>query len=623
MRGGYAGSIMYVDLTNRTVTRERLPEDYVHRFIGGAGINSRLLWDLVDPRVDAFSPDNALIFGTGPFVGTIIPGSSKSNVTAKSPHKKFQGLSGHGLFGMLKFTGHDHLIITGKASKPIYLKILNNQVEFCDASHLWGRDVWETTDAVWAEVGDSFMVSAIGPAGENLVKDASIITNKYATFARTGMGAVMGSKNLKAIAMYGTRPVKVADPKRLTKLINEVYKELTSHPNFLDWRKYGTLISLETFARMGIYAAKNYQKAYGKNLLKTFNYETFLSIKEGDVACLGCPVGCKHHLKLIEDGEELSVSISCLNAVLQSFGTFCLVKGWQNVVRCAAKAARMGLDLFSVGNLISFAMELYQRGIIDSKDTNGLELNWGDTEVVLELLEQIGRRRGFGNILADGLIEAPKHIARNAEEYAMQSKGLGLIYDPRIRLESTEIFSQFSNVRGHASNVSITMVKRKPEQIKRFAQKIGIPENRWPQVLQGSEGYNVARLTKWTEDVTSVMEFLGLCYFPMYQRFSMDIWVEIFKALTGMDSSVEKMLKAAENVWNIRRVYNMRAGATISDDSWPRRFVRESVSFNDKTYGPLNEQQMEQLVKEYYDERGWDPETGEVSETKLKELGLF
>jgi aldehyde:ferredoxin oxidoreductase len=621
--GGYTGRILYVDLDNKSFTERKLPKQYITDFIGGAGINTRLLYDLTGQDAAPLSGENALVFGAGPFVGTFIPGSAKCNVSAKSPLNGLFGISGNGMFGMLKYAGYDHLVITGKSDRPVYIKIINGDVQFCDAAHLWGKDVWETTDQIWLEAGKDLHVSAIGPAGENQVMDAGLITNKYAAFARTGMGAILGYKNVKAIAIYGDRPIKVAEPKQFEKLTGELFKDLLAHPNFNNWRKLGTLISLETFAGLNIYAYKNYKETMGKELLDAFPIDSFLSIKEGDVACLSCPIGCKHHLSMGNgQGDDLEFAVSCMNSVVQSFGSFCGLSGWPEVISCAAVASRMGLDFFSTGNLISFAMELYEKGIVTKEDVNHLELNWGNAEAIRELTKMIACKQGFGKVLAEGLQRAGEIVGSNAADYAIQIKGLGLTYDPRVRLQSTEIFSQVTNVRGgHHSNVSVAMVERTPEQIRRFCQKVGVPDQNIEKIVS-QDGYSVARLSKWTEDITMVMESLGMCYFPLYQRFTLSTWAELYTALTGLPADTGSFIKASQNIWDLRKAYNVREGAGRENDRWPKRFLREKLVLGDQVYPPLQEEHLEKLLSDYYDERGWDPLTGIPARDKLKSLGV-
>lgn len=622
--GGYAGNILQIDLTSKSAVSHPLPPKLIADFLGGAGINSKLVWDLVKPGIDPLSPENAIVIGIGPYVGTAIPGTGKCNIAGKSPASGFYGSSGSGHLGMLKFTGHDHLIITGKADHPIYLKIFNDTVEFRDARHLWGKDVWEATDAIWREVGSDYVVACIGPAAENLVSSAAIVTNKYSTFARTGMGTVMGSKNLKGIALYGTRGITVADKDRFTRVLDNFYRQFIAHPNLKEWRRDGTLISLKPFAELDLYPYKNFQEvAPADKVLKAFNMNTFLEkIKAGDVACMACPIGCKHFLR-VKEGKYagLTLSVSCVNSVIQGVGTFVGIEDWQELLRSAELCARLGLDFFNTGALISWAIELYKRGLLSKKDTGGLELEWGAAVAIQTLIQQIARREGLGDILADGFEKAARRLGGKAADYAVQIKGLGFVIDPRARL-STETYSQFTNVKGQVSNVSITMLKRTPEQLKKFAQKIRVPEKAYDKVLSGPEGFNAARLTKYAEDYTAAMESLGVCQFPLYQRFDISVWAELYSALTGIEAKPDDLLNAVDRAWDVRKAFNIREGASRKDDRPPPRLMYETLRIGNRVHQPIEPEQADRMLTEYYEERGWDPVEGSVKPERLKELGL-
>ncbi len=612
--GGYVGRILEVDLTTSKFSEKPLLEEYIDKFLGGAGICAKLAYDLIPKGTEPLDEKNHMIFGLGPFVGTFVPGAGKGNLTSKSMIPKLIGISGHGLFGMLKFSGYDHLIIRGKSSEPVYLLIDDKKFEIRDAKDLWGKDVFETTDILWKRHGSEYNVSCIGVAGENRVFDSSIITNKYATFARTGMGAVMGGKNLKAIVLFGKNKIKVKNREKFIEAVSDIYKDVTSHPNFLEWRRFGTLISLETFAKMGLYANKNFTSAICEELFEYFPLREggFLEwVKEGDVSCLGCPVGCKHHIRIKKGPHKgTSLSISCVNSVFQSFGAFIDLKGWDEAIKCAETCARFGLDFMSVGNLLAMTAELFEKGIIDEKRTDGIRLSFGDGDAARKMIEKIAKREGFGDILADGIENAAERIGKDAKDYAISCKGLGLLYDPRVRLESTEIFSQFTNVRGYCSNVSIAMVKRTREQIERFLKRIGAPSDAIERVLDHPSGYNVARLTKWAEDVTTGMEILGLCQFPIYQRVNIEKYIKAYNYLTGRDITISDLYACSQRTWNIRKAFNVREGVGPEYDRLPKRFTKEEISIKGKLYKPIKEDEMKKLIEEYYDERGWDKKTG-------------
>lgn len=622
--GGFMGQMLRIDLSEKTIQIEPLPEFLVEKYMGGAGVNAALAYDLLIPGDDPLSPRNYLIFGAGPMIGTMVPGAAKCNLTGRSMESKFLGTSNHGKFGMLKYAGFDHLIITGKSEKPVYLKIENEKVSFCPAEHLWGRDLFEATDAIWNETSDDFDVTCIGPAGENMTHDASVVTNKCASMSRTGMGAVMGSKNLKGIAIYGTRSVGVADKAKFLKLHKELYRGIRLHPNLLAWRKYGTMISVEIFSKLGLYGAENYQAAFDDKFFEIFNPNRFVSeIKEGDWACNACPIGCKHFIR-IKEGEfaGTTISVGCMNAVIQTYGGQCMLNSLEEVIKTAETAARMGIDWMSSAQLIALVMELYQRGILSKDQLDGLEPKWGDGNVARELVRKIAFREGIGDILAEGLVKATERLPPGSDRYSMHTKGLGMIYDPRVNLMSTEIFSQITNIRGHASNVSVAMVPRTPDQIRRYCKNLGLPDDAIDRIVD-EKGYNVARLTKWVEDVTSVMHIMGVCYFPLYQRLPFALWAELYTAVTGREMTPHGLIEISENYWDVQKAYNLREGATRGDDTLPERFFTDAVPLADKeVIPPRDRAYVDRLVSDYYEERGWDRTTGAPLKEKLAKLGI-
>ncbi|MBU1052340.1 MAG: hypothetical protein KKC46_00740, partial [Proteobacteria bacterium] len=447
----YAGNILKVDLSTGSISKIPLNEELIYKFLGGAGINARLAYDYIEPNVEPLSPENALILGVGPLVGTLTPGAGKSNITGKSPSSRFLGSSGSGHMGMLKFAGYDHVIITGKADRPVYLKI-GDEVEIREAGHIWGKDTWETTDAVWDELGRLYTVLSIGPAGENLVRDASIIANKYSAFARTGMGAVMGSKNLKAIATFGSQGISVADPKKFIKIVNKLCKEIPKLQNE-NFRKYGKgLAHLEGVVNTGGLAYRNFRNTAGPELLKDYDIDKLLDqIYRSRRSCFSCPVGCKHYMAGKKGGEldGLALPISCgLNPIITAIN--CGVTGWPQALRFAEMSNRLGMDQISISGIVAMAIELYEKEIITKADTGGLALDW-DAATLHRLVRDIAYRRGIGDVLANGLVEASRQIGRGAEYYAIHFKGIGGI-ESRIFL-SAFLLGALTNATGHFSNI--------------------------------------------------------------------------------------------------------------------------------------------------------------------------
>ena len=617
--GGYAGNILVVDLSTGTISKVPLSEELVQKFLGGAGINARLAYDRIKPRAEPFSPENALIFGVGPLVGTLAPGACKSNITSKSPSSGYLATSGSGHLGMLKYAGYDHVVITGKADRPVYLKI-GDDVEIRDASGVWGKDTWEATDAIWHDVGRHFAVLSIGPAGENLVRDASVIANKYSAFARTGVGAVMGSKNLKAIAAYGSHGIAVADGKRFMNLANDISRQIASLPFVPNLRKYGTLVSLGPMAKTGSVLYKNFRQAAGEEFLQTFDLKKFEQrIDHGTRSCLSCPVGCKHYIHW-KEGEYAGLSLSLSCAAVATFSAVnCGVMGWPQVLWFAQMCNRLGMDEMSISGLIAMAVELYERGIINQSDTGGLVLDW-DTKTVHRLVHDIAYRQGFGDVLANGLIGASQQIGRGAGNFAIHFKGLSPGGDPRNL--STPIFSLLTNATGHSSHINTTLYGITRERLVKYSRRLGMTVGDMERILTGPGGYNTARLTKWAEDYSFVLECLGMCQMDWFQRFDISAWADLYSAATGMEIDAAGLLRAAGRGRDMRKAFNIREGATRKDDRMPKRFLTEGVKIGDGMRPPLDEGYVNGLITEYYEERGWDPKEGTIKPERLVELGV-
>ena len=332
---GYAGNILHVDLTSGAIRKEPLSAELAKTFIGGLGINSKLAYELIKPGIDPLSPENVLIFGAGPLVGTLAPAGGRTDATGKSPLTGFLGVAnaGNSVAAMLKYAGYDHLVISGRAQKPVYLKVFDEDIEICDASHLWGRDILETTDAIWAELGNCW-VNCIGPSGEKLVRYACIMGNKRSAHSRTGLGAVMGSKNLKAIAVRGTRGIAVADEKRFMNLVNGMLEAISKSPLVQPWRTLGFVMAFEGYSAMGYFTTKNASQGYPE-MPQTFSQEEYLQrIAKTSYACLACPLGCKTVVG-VKGGkyEGLTLQVSSLGAQV-GYHSFPAVENWEEVAKC-------------------------------------------------------------------------------------------------------------------------------------------------------------------------------------------------------------------------------------------------------------------------------------------------
>ena len=623
---GYAGTNLFIDLSNKKIIKEPLDLKIAQDFIGGMGLSTKLLYDILSSN-SSFnrnsSPQDPLIFGAGPLVGTLAPASSRVEALFKSPLTGLMGSanSGNSVGFMLKYAGYDNLIITGKAEGPVYIRINDDDVEILNAQHLWGKDTWEATDRIWQDLGKDYWVSCIGPAGENQVTMAAVINNQSGSFSRTGPGAVMGSKNLKAIAVQGTKGLEIAERKRFQVFIDGYLKKFREFRHLQPWRTLAFTMGLEPYASKGFFAKKNWREGYG-DLMEYFPDKEYLKRKRSYDACPSCPLGCKDWI-LLPDGkyQGLSFRISSTGAQV-GWHTQPVVENYDEVIKCVEMENRFGIDSTSATSAAAFAIDLFERGIIDKRQTGGMELKWG-SESYRELLRRISYREGIGDVLADGVAKAHERFGKDAQKYAVHIKGLELALGLNGRL-CTENFGQVTNPRGgHLERApSITFTPRDREAFPKFGKAIGIPDSKIEKVCDGPEGFNVARLTKWVEDYNTLYQCLGICHrTPITQYYSLRAFAEVYSAATGFDVNGEDLRQAGERVWNLQRLLNIKCGLGRKDDNFPEKFMSESITICGKSYGPIPRNEVQKLIEEYYEERGWDRE-GIPTQDKLEELGL-
>ena len=419
--GGYIGRLARINLSKEEIKTEELSRELIMKFLGGNGFGAYILYKELSPRIDPFSPENKIVIATGPATGTIVPASNKIGVFSKSP---LTGLffdsyaSGH--FGPeLKFAGYDAIIIEGKARRPVYLWIQDGIIEVRDATHIWGKDTIEAQRVVKKEVGDSeAKIATIGPAGENLVRFANIAFGlRFA--GRGGLGAVMGSKNLKAIAVRGEKhEIAIAQPEKLHKYVDELLEEIKNSPLTKRFRIFGTWAALDANNAIGLLGVRNWQEECWEGIEKKIGSTAFrekYAIR--DVSCYACPIRCTKFCKVGEGGHEIIVR-GPEYETLYALGTMWGVDNPEYVIKAAELCDRYGLDTISTGVVIAFAMELFERGIITKKDTDDLELRFGNYEAGIQLIKSIAYRRGFGAILAEGSRRAADMIGRGADYYA-------------------------------------------------------------------------------------------------------------------------------------------------------------------------------------------------------------
>jgi len=606
---GYIGNILYVDLSRERVEQRKLEYDDIDRFLGGIGLATKIIVEEIsNPGIDPFSPDNILVFMTGPLTGSPVYGAARYVVASKSPLTMAWGethISGY--WGPeLKKAGFDGIVIKGRASTPVYLYIHDGVVEIRDASKLWGLDIFETDEMIKKDIGDnSVRVAAIGPAGENLTRIACIASdiqpNGPRIGGRTGMGAVMGSKNLKAIAVKGNGKIKVKDASRVSSILSRLLPLIMSSPTAQILATFGTAGEVEEFYEYGDMPIKNF--TVGE--FEGYRNITGQSFKEKGIVvdvygCWACPVKC---WKVVEvDGRRVRAPEY---ETIASLGTLLMIDDPSYLAKVNYLCCRYGIDTISIGVTIAWAMECFEKGLITLNDTGGMELRWGDKEVALKLVEMIGKRVGFGNILAEGCREASKIIGRGTEEFCMHVKGTEMpMHDPRAFKGMGLQYATSNRGADHLYGLFFRI-----EQGQR-AHDLKIYE-RVDRFEYKGKGWMVATMEIWSE----VVESMVLCKFVDIPPAHV---AGLYTYVTGVKKTLPDLLKIGRRIFTLKRLFNIANGITKEHDTLPKRFLKESLR-----EGGSKDQvvELEPMLKEYYEYMGWD-ENGVPRKEVLEELGL-
>ena len=609
---GYTGKILQVDLTHSKGYMEDLNEEWAKQFIGGSGLGTKFLYEMTDEGTDPLGPENPLIFMTGPFTGTSVPLSGRHAVVSRSPLTGIFGESDvGGTWGAnLKRAGFDGIIVTGKSVKPVYLWIHDGKWEIRDALHLWGKDTYEIDPILKGETHERAVVGTIGQAGENQVLMATIMTDgKDARAAgRCGMGAVMGSKHLKAIVVYGTGTVPVFDPEGIARLPKEYGAQINK--NAENFRKYGTAGSLSVFEAMGTLPLQNWKFTgrWEESAEKINGFTIAETVLTGRYFCDACVLGCGRRVK-VDKGPYVGVEGAGPEyETLALLGSNCLIDSLEALCYANELCNRYGLDTISLGGAVGFGMEAYEKGLIDQEDTGGVELRWGNAEALIEMIKMIAQKKGLGEILGRGVKKASEEIGKNSVEFSMHIKGLELpAHDPRGYNAGAVGFATSSRGACHLAGLSHTFERtlKSPE--------IGIPE---PLDRFQVEGKGV--LAAKSQNLMGMMDSLKLCKFILFGGITLTHIVKWYRDVTGREMGIEDFTKAGERIFNLKRLYNVRLGISRKDDTLPFR----SLTFRRIGKGITpNLPPLGQMLSEYYEYRGWS-EDGIPTPEKLKELGL-
>lgn len=624
-KGSYAGRTLRVDLSTGRVEPQELDLSFAHKYIGGRGFASRYLYDEVAPEVAPFDPANRLIFTPGALFGTAVPAASRTTATSKSPTTGMFG-DGHssGRWGaVLKSAGYDMLILQGAAPKPVYVWVDHDRVEIRDAAPLWGKTTMETDQTLREILGDREIGTlVIGPAGEKRVRLAGIFSDGImGTFARTGLGAVMGSKNLKAVATRGIRDVGIEDVEAFRKAYQDYLRVISVDPYVPPATKYGTCRFMYHRVKFGIHGAKNWR--LGDFDWKPLDPEIFRSdyqIKAS--SCPMCPVRCRREYRLPSGKYAGTVTKLEWETIARSMT--CGVNDPEAVIYFSHLCNQYGLDIEGVGDTVAFAMECYEKGLLTDKETEGLSLQFGDPEALVEVTRRIAFREGIGDLLAEGTLRASRAIGKGAEQFAMQVKGSEMSAgDPRGMPVRAVSYATSTRGSDHLRSNPYVEELITPEEGQQF---FGSPEA--ADIFRGLKGKG--RLLAWSENFVTIGDLLGLCKFAYYRSatFSylrekgVELATRFYNACNGTRLSEEEMLQAGERSFNIEKAFNAREGAGREKDMIPDRFFKEGLAGGPSHGAVVDREKFDLILDEYYQARGWNEKTGLQKKETLERLGL-
>lgn len=597
---GYNGKVLRINLTDETYKTEPLDEAKAKKYIGARGLGVKTFFDETDPKIDPLAEDNKLLIVGGPLTGSPMPTSGRFMVVTKSPLTGTIAIANSGgKWGAeFKNTGFDMIILEGKAKSPIYINMTDDRIEFKKADHVWGKLVGETTEMLIKETDPKAKVLCIGPAGEKLSFMAAIMNDVDRAAGRGGVGAVMGSKNLKAIVVRGTGKVNVFNPEKAKEVSAAKIKILRNDPVAgSGLPTYGTAILVNIINENGVHPVRNFQESYTPEADKVSGETLTKDCLVRKNPCYRCPIACGRWIRL-KDGTECG---GPEYETLWSYGSDCDIYDINAVNEANMLCNEYGLDTISAGCTVAAAMELYQRGYIKDEDitADGLSLKWGDAEAITGWTKKMGLREGFGDRMADGSYRLCDSYG--VPEYSMTVKKQELpAYDPR-------------GIKGHGITYAVN--NRGGCHIKGYMvspEILGYPEKLDRFALEGKAAY-----AKVFHDLTAVIDSLGLCIFTTFGLGAQD-FADMYNAVVGEEHTIESLLLAGDRIWTLEKLYNLEAGIDAAQDTLPKRLIEEEIP-----EGPSKGEVWEKdtLIPEYYEVRGWDKNSIPTPET-LKKLGL-
>ena len=613
---GYNGKILRVNLSSGTTSVDEPDESFYRYYFGGRGFISYFLLKEVPRGADPLGADNKLIFAAGPITGLPVAGSGRNSVGAKSP---LTGYYGDGEVGgywgaELKHAGYDAIIVEGKAENPVYLSINDGQAEIKDATHLWGKPTADCDKLLKEELGDrNVRVAQIGPAGENLVRYACVLNDIRHACGRCGMGAVMGSKKLRAIAVRGRQPVELADAETIGAIARGYRDNFRNRKSLANLSDHGTAGNFAAFDRIGSLPTRNFQEGGFEGTSKISSEAIEAGTLKKRESCYGCPIQCKpvvsvggrYKVDPVYGGPEYETQAA--------LGSFCGVDDLEAIIKGNELCNIYGLDTISTGVTIAFAMECFERGLLTKADTGGLELNFGNAEAMVKLIEMIARRQGPGNVLAEGSARAAQTIGKGAEQFAMHVKRQEIpMHDPRWKPGLGLGYAVSPTGADHNHNIHDNLYhKRIGNELNSFGIFEPVPLN--------DLGPAKVRLVYYGSTWRHMLDCLGMCNFT---EFDAQQTVDLVKASTGWPTSVFELMNLGERCIQMTRAYNIREGMSPDEDRLPERFFNTPYPAGPLQGLKIDKEAMEKAIDIYYNIAGWDRTSGAPTLNKLQELGI-
>ncbi len=611
MLGGYTGKVLNIDLTTNKIYDETFSEEVLKKYIGGSGLGAKILYERTTEKTEPLSPENILIFMTGPFTGTMVPASGRHEVVTKSPltgiYAESDAGGNWGVF--LKKAGFDGIIISGKAENPVYLYIENEKIEILEADSLWGLETYETDKRLKETYGKRCNVACIGPSGENMVLLSGICHDgeDARMAARAGVGAVCGSKNLKAIVVAGTGTVPIHNREKLKENLKVRIPEIKEKAAGLG--KFGTAVGVVSSEATGDMPLKNWSQGGWDKVKNISGQRMNDTILKKKYHCGSCPIGCGRDIE-IKEGKYAGVKGAGPEyETLAIFGGSLLIDDLDAISYMNSLCNRLGLDTISVGGVLAFAMELNEKKILNKEDMDGVDLVWGNSDAAIEMIKKIAYADGIGKLLGKGVKKASEEIGGISSDFAIHVKGLELPgHDPRAYNSMAVGYATGNRGACHVQGGSYF-----------FEKTVIMPEIGYTEPLDrlGTEGKG--RLNFHSQNIMSLMDSLKLCKFLLYGGTTLTDILFWIKNVIGWDLTLEELLETGERIFNQKRMYNVRCGISSKDDILPSRIL--NLPRNDNGTGD-NLPPLEKMLSEYYEYRGWDDE-GIPKETTLRNLDLF